>query len=1181
MPNQLLFLGLILRDFLEPLQRHLSSRDALEQLLFRYGWSIVLGDALFEAIDERSNVRTPVEEFLQKAKVLQQSLDETGDFPTDEQLIDLADSAQRALRAIAGFELSSFASLPEPLNQAEFWLDVGAHLVDDLLEEYVRVYYPGGYLVLHLLGIIRYDIILPTEPKRRAYARTLVDWNQAVEVVVDPQRAFQKVYRWDDPLHRFDHERLFAALESALRAIHISARVAAPDRETVASVPLEAAFGVKGDAAGLLVRLLHAIAPSDGTVFECGIEVLVAQRDTDRDASGLLIRPVVRGAAETVIAIRPSLDLTWSSTAERGNVLAAVVFPEKLEWIGGGADSRTSIGLSHRAGSPRFLIGNARTAHIEVLDFSGGLSIGEGGGRPSVTLYVRCGRDGAPGFRVVIPLDEADTFVRDVSGRNGLEFSFAAEITWTDRAGLRFNGGGLVDRTLPVGIPIGPVVLHDVRLALGTADGPASRPELYFRVGVGLEAHLGPFRCTISRVGFTLSAISYTKAELEALPADDRPLFGTIDLRLGFAPPTAVGLVIETGPITGAGYLEFEGSRYTGMLQLRLEQIGVKAFGIIETRLAGGQEGYSFLILLSAEFEPGIELGFGFVLKAVGGLIGINRTVDVDVLQALVRQRSLDHILFPKDVETDAPAIISGLGSVFPPADGRYIFGPMARIVWGKGKLELFEAELAVILEVGNEPVRLAILGQASFVLPRKETPVVLLHLDVVGVLEFSKKLFALDAKVHDSVIGGFPVSGDMALRLNWGEQPNFALAVGGFHPDFQAPPEFPSLRRMVMDLGLNGNPRLTLTGYLAITSNTVQIGAAIDLEAKFGATVRGHLGFNALFNFSPFSFTGDISGGVELYALRTSWGVHLHGTLEGPSPWRAKGRACVDLWLKDICVRFEATFGGGEPEQLTALGDPWTELKLALEEPRNWHASLPTGAASVVSFSPRGQGGPEGGPLLDPLGAATVRQSVVPLNRPITRFGPGQLLEPTIFKVIGGSLGGVPVTQTFVKDFFAPAQFIEMTNDEKLSSRSFESWDSGFTMEVAGGLASGPDVSSPVTFDTIIIDGDQELPPIPFGLLARHLDGMLARSAGAVGGLRAIGAEKYIDLGVLPQVSLQEETYRIATIADLSLLTDAAMTRSEALLALNVHVAAHPEDFGRLQVVPAFEVAGVNHGDE
>jgi len=24
-----------------------------------------------------------------------------------------------------------------------------------------------------------------------------------------------------------------------------------------------------------------------------------------------------------------------------------------------------------------------------------------------------------------------------------------------------------------------------------------------------------------------------------------------------------------------------------------------------------------------------------------------------------------------------------------------------------------------------------------------------------------------------------------MALRLNWGDQPNFALAVGGFHPDY------------------------------------------------------------------------------------------------------------------------------------------------------------------------------------------------------------------------------------------------------------------------------------------------------------------------------------------------------------------------------------------------------------
>jgi len=89
-------------------------------------------------------------------------------------------------------------------------------------------------------------------------------------------------------------------------------------------------------------------------------------------------------------------------------------------------------------------------------------------------------------------------------------------------------------------------------------------------------------------------------------------------------------------------------------------------------------------MLLSAEFEPGYPLGFGFSLTAVGGLAGINRTVRTDALQAMVRRGAADHILFPADPIGDAPAILSDLETIFPAADGRYLFGPVARIVWGR-----------------------------------------------------------------------------------------------------------------------------------------------------------------------------------------------------------------------------------------------------------------------------------------------------------------------------------------------------------------------------------------------------------------------------------------------------------------------------------------------------------------
>ena len=42
-----------------------------------------------------------------------------------------------------------------------------------------------------------------------------------------------------------------------------------------------------------------------------------------------------------------------------------------------------------------------------------------------------------------------------------------------------------------------------------------------------------------------------------------------------------------------------------------------------------GSKGFSLLIIMTADFGPGIQLGFGFTLLAVGGLVGLNRTMNL------------------------------------------------------------------------------------------------------------------------------------------------------------------------------------------------------------------------------------------------------------------------------------------------------------------------------------------------------------------------------------------------------------------------------------------------------------------------------------------------------------------------------------------------------------------------
>ena len=244
------------------------------------------------------------------------------------------------------------------------------------------------------------------------------------------------------------------------------------------------------------------------------------------------------------------------------------------------------------------------------------------------------------------------------------------------------------------------------------------------------------------------------------------------------------------------------------------------------------------LIIITAEGFTPINLGFGFTLNGVGGLLAVNRTVAVEPLRQGLKQRTLDAVLFPKDPVRNAPQIISNLRQLFPVKRDQFAFGPMAIIGWGTPTV--LTIELALVLEFPS-PFRLIALGQFRALLPSKDKPLVRLNMDALGVVDFDRGELAIDATLYDSRILHFNVSGDMALRVRWTDDPAFLLAVGGFHPRFQPPPGFPTLERIAVSLTKGNNPRLRLTAYLALTSNTAQIGAHLDLfVAAGGASVEG-----------------------------------------------------------------------------------------------------------------------------------------------------------------------------------------------------------------------------------------------------------------------------------------------------------------------------------------------------
>ena len=209
--------------------------------------------------------------------------------------------------------------------------------------------------------------------------------------------------------------------------------------------------------------------------------------------------------------------------------------------------------------------------------------------------------------------------------------------------------------------------------------------------------------------------------------------------------------------------------------------------------------------------------------------------------------------------------------------------------------------------------------------LPKPDAALVKLNLSIDGELDFPNKMFSMDAALHDSVINGFPVSGQMAMRVSWGNQPNFVFSIGGFHPAYTPPPNFPKLQPMTLDLGSDGAAKISVSGFFAVTSNTVQVG-------RLGDAARGRqrhhadasVSVKALFVFQPFSFEADIDASVKISFHGYGPSVHLSGTLDGPSPWHIKGEVCVSIIWWDACLGFDVTFGGDQQITQPAI-DPWS----------------------------------------------------------------------------------------------------------------------------------------------------------------------------------------------------------------------------------------------------------------
>lgn len=767
------------------------------------------------------------------------------------------------------------------------------------------------------------------------------------------------------------------------------------------------------------------------------------------------------------------------------------------------SDGEFVLALSHKTSNPEaFLLGERDGTHFAVQNIELGLRF-----RPN------------PLYDLAVHLDDI-RFVLKPDFLNLLSFGLELPALLRFNSDIAFDyvqGKGLSAQNGAEGMPaLGVQFAAPLNLTIGSSS-----------VGLQLDTVVTRLEATLNqgdlqfRIQFRYSA---------------RGRFGPLSVILdgagvwigrspdGFGGPLApqgIGLDISAGPVSGGGFLKSTGGQeFSGALQVKILGIGAFAYGIYKT-LANGDP--AVVTLIGIRFPmPGIQLGFGFAISGFGGLIGINRRADTDLLRERLAGGTAGDVLFNDNPMRNAPRLLAEMGRFFPDDPGIFLIGPTMQINW----LYILKLDLGVFIELPG-PRQIFIAGSARMVVGSEEFALVYLRMDFIGGVDLTKSLIYFDAAlVNSHVLGIFRITGGVALRIGYGVGGYFLFSVGGFHPDFHpAGLELPRLARV--GVGASFGPAwLKMEMYLALTSSSFQLGfhveAGLDLEPL---SAHGWFRFDALIQLKPFAFVARIDAGFDVEALGFSFcSARVEGLLSGPGPLVLNARASVSRFGLEASGSITLTLSNNPPQNVV----PIPNLPLYLQEELNKADNLRfEGEDRSVVFAPADPGLK----LYAPVGAMIWEQKRVPLNLDIQKAEGVELGGWHRLSLAVSDPSGETViwSNTAEKDWFGAGTYLKLNDSEALNLSRLEEQDSGLRINAGADMDKGRSQSPTLTLNMIRIpgrvlllnavaglfgitamvsmlgqrDGRAQLDPGPAGVIIKQEtwnvhngDGMVARSA-------------------------------------------------------------------------------------
>jgi hypothetical protein len=304
-------------------------------------------------------------------------------------------------------------------------------------------------------------------------------------------------------------------------------------------------------------------------------------------------------------------------------------------------------------------------------------------------------------------------------------------------------------------------------------------------------------------------------------------------------------------------------------------------------------------------------------------------------------------------------------------------------------------------------------------------------------------------------------------------------VSIGGFHPDYVPPgTKIYVPPRLALTLSKGDHLKIRFEAYAAYTPSSLQFGFLGSIQAQFyGFGIRGRLGLDVLIGFDG-SFNIRLEFSVELLVGSHSIAaVRFSGALTGFSPTVLSGKAEISFLFFSISVHGSLTLHAAAAPDADV--DITGTLASAITQSSNWEA----GSAEGLTLTDVKREGV----WISPNRPLRLNQPVVPLNVPIERFGAARLRTPQTFRIEKITAGPATVRTTPTMGEFALGMFLDLSQEEMLASRGFESREAG--VEISTPLTNGTMVTTVAGFEELLVDPkkrpDVPAPPLTFAVIS------------------------------------------------------------------------------------------------